>query len=68
MTINTRNYKNGRKDYPYYPFYRWKRRMAYVVGKINGRIRNQGINALLTGNKKISADDTDTTKGKKIMN
>ena len=43
MTINTRRYKNWLKDYPHYPLYGWKRKMAYVVSKIHGNSWNQGI-------------------------
>ena len=33
----------ARREYPDHPLYGWKRKIAYVVGKINGNIWNQGI-------------------------
>ena len=38
--------------------------MAYVIGKIHGKIYNQGIHILLTGANKISESDTEKTQEK----
>ena len=51
LSINTINYKNGKKDYPNYPLYGWKIKMAYVVNKFLARSGIKVYHFLLTGNK-----------------
>ena len=51
--------KYGRKENPYYPIYRRKRKKANVIRKFMARDRINGYNVLLKGDTKTMGGDTE---------